>query len=215
MKAMFPPVLASFLKTRHTTLFMLACGALVTNAESYSHLTQSAAGWVLPRILIVNFSNHRAISMAVDELVAFTAPEFHAVLTTSFFVDFAYRVLIEGFSLSYSFKPMLAACSQSSLARHTSIVHVHFENGGIAYSKEYVFSHEKWRPWGYRLPASCNGCSSPLSWKDPVKSKSTYIFNCRNVDCREVCSFEKPPHFVPFSSDVAGGRWMVRDYVIW
>lgn len=212
---MFPPVLASFLKTRHTTLFMLACGALVCNAESYSHLTQSVSGWVLPCISIVNFSNCHAISMAIDELVAFTAPEFHAVLTTSFFVDFTYRVLIEGFSLSHSFKPMLTACSQSNLARHTNIVHVHFEDGYIKYSKEYVFSHKKWRPWGYRLPASCNGCSSPQSWKGPVKSKSTYSFNCRNVDCREVCSFVKPPHYVPFSSIVAGGRWMVRDYLIW
>ena len=152
--------------------------------------------------------------MGIDELVAFTAPEFHAILTVSFFVDFTHRVLVQGFNLSGSFKPMLTACSQSDLARHTNIVHVRLENGHIAHSKEYIFSHAKWRPWGYRLPTSCNRCSSPQSWKDPVKSILMYIFSCRNANCCEVCTFNKPQDFVPFSSEVSGGRWMVRNYVI-
>jgi len=66
------------------------------------------------------------------------------------------------------------------------------KNGHITHSKEYIFSHEKWRPWGYHLPTSCNRCSSPQSWKDPVKSISMYIFSCRNANCHEVCTFDKP-----------------------
>lgn len=154
-------------------------------------------------------------SFGINDLIAFTAPEFHVDLTVSFFVDYAQRILVEGFELSASFKALLTASSQSNLARHTNIIHVNFEDGCLSQAKEYVFSHEKWRPWGHRLPPSCPKCSSPESWKDPVKSKSTYIFNCRSDTCDGVCSFEKQEGFEPLPGDsVAGGRWLVRKYVL-
>jgi hypothetical protein len=78
-----------------------------------------------------------------------------------------------------------------------------------------VFSHEKWRPWGHRLPSSCPKCSAPECWKDPVKSKSSYIFNCRSVDCDGACLFDKQEGFQPLPGDsVAGGRWLVRKYTL-
>ena len=40
---LFPPSLILFLKERSTTLFMLACGALIKSKESYSDLIASAA----------------------------------------------------------------------------------------------------------------------------------------------------------------------------
>ena len=154
-------------------------------------------------------------SFGIDNLVAFTAPEFHADLTVSFFVDYAQHVLVEGFELSTSFKALLIASSQSNLARHTNIIYVHFKDGCFSEAKEYVFSHEKWRPWGHRLPPSCPECYSPESWKDPVKSKSTYIFNCRSDKCKGVCLFDKPEGFEPFVGDsVSGGRWLVRKYIL-
>lgn len=154
-------------------------------------------------------------SFGIDDLLAFTAPEFHADLTVSFFVDYAQRVLVEGFELSASFKALLTASSQSNLPRHTNIVYVNFEDGHLSEAKEYVFSHEQWRPWGHRLPPSCPICSSPECWKDPVKSKSTYIFNCRSDKCAGVCLFDKQEGFEPLPGDsVAGGRWLVREYIL-
>jgi hypothetical protein len=43
MTAIFPETIISFFKGRSTSLFMLACGALVKTEESYSDLTDSAA----------------------------------------------------------------------------------------------------------------------------------------------------------------------------
>lgn len=43
MASLLPESLVAFLKKRPTTMFMLACGALIKSKESYSDLTDSAA----------------------------------------------------------------------------------------------------------------------------------------------------------------------------
>jgi hypothetical protein len=42
MEALFPEVLIRFLKGKPTTLFMLACGALVKNKDSFKGLIKSS-----------------------------------------------------------------------------------------------------------------------------------------------------------------------------
>src|ERR1700736_6005110 len=84
------------------------------------------------------------VSIGIDDLVAFTAPEFHAILALSFFVDYTQRVLVEGFDLADSFKHTLNGCSQSHLAQHTNIVHARFKDSLALIVKEYVVSHVKW-----------------------------------------------------------------------
>jgi len=54
-------------------------------------------------------------SLNLNHLIAFTAPEFQAILTISFFVDFTQRILIEGFDLNPSFRAILNATNQSPL----------------------------------------------------------------------------------------------------
>ena len=153
--------------------------------------------------------------MAFNDLVAFTAPQLQASLTSSFFVDFAQRVLVEGFSLEKSFSTMLAATSQSNLARHTNVVHIHATPGNSDLDgQDFIFSHPKLRPWGNRLPPSCPRCKSPRSWSSPVCQDKAIVFLCNRDKCKEKCRFVKPEGYELSKVKVSGGRWMSRAYTV-
>ena len=107
----------------------------------------------------------------------FTAAKFHAALTTSFLIDYAQCILIEGFELRSSLNNILTAPSQSLLRRHTNLVSIHRDAQTSALEAvKLIFTHTTWHPWGSRLPASCPKCSSPQCWSKPAKSGSTYIY---------------------------------------
>ena len=151
--------------------------------------------------------------MSVDYLLAFTAVEFHASLITPFFINFTHCLLIEGFDLVSSMKHILITTVQSSIARHTNIVLMHQNASTTSITATlYVFTHPRWRPWGQRLPPACPKCSSPHSWSDKIKSRSTYSFVCRYKGCPGECSFTKPDGFELYTPDINGGRWMKKVY---
>jgi hypothetical protein len=152
--------------------------------------------------------------MSINDLMAFTAIEFHAALIAPFFIDFAHRILIEGFDLAPSMKHILTATAQSSVSRHTNIVLMHRNPSTLSIASTlYVFTHPKWCPWGQRLPPACPTCGSPHSWSGKVKKGSTYSFVCRYISCTGgSCSFDKPEGFELFTDDMNGGRWMKKDY---
>lgn len=151
--------------------------------------------------------------MSFDNIIAFTAVEFHAALTTPFFIDFTNRILVEGFDLASSMKHILTATAQSSVARHTNILLMHRVSGSSSIASTlYVFTHPRWRPWGHRLSPACPVCASPHSWSNEVRTGSTYSFACRYPFCRGSCSFDKPDGFELYTDDVKGGRWMKKDY---
>jgi len=151
-------------------------------------------------------------SLAADNLIAFTAAEFHPALIAPFFIDFAHRVLLEGFDLAQSMKQMLTATVQSPVARHTNIILLHRDDDNSLASTLYVFTHPTWRPWGQRLPPACPECASPHSWSDAVRKYSTYSFSCRYEKCSGSCSFSKPEGFELYTPEMKGGRWMKKEY---
>jgi len=59
-----------------------------------------------------------------NNLLAFSATELCPVLIAPFFLNFAQRVLVEGYNLQFSMKSILAGISKFQLVRHTDIVHV-------------------------------------------------------------------------------------------
>ena len=147
----------------------------------------------------------------INNFIAFTAAEFHAALTNSFFIYYAQCILIEGFELRSSLNNILTATSQSPLGQHTNLVSIHRDAQTSALEAvELIFTHTTWHPWGSRLPASCPKCSSPQCWSKPDKSGSTYIYSCRRSGCSGTCSFQKPVGFELHSSSVNGGCWMER-----
>ena len=147
----------------------------------------------------------------INKFIAFTATEFHAALTTLFFIDYAQRSLIEGFELHSSLDNILMATSQSPLGQHTNLVSIHCDAQTSALGAvELIFTHTTWHLWGSRLPASCPKCSSPQCWSKPAKSGSTYIYSCRRSGCSGTCSFQKPAGFELHSSSVNSVCWMER-----
>jgi hypothetical protein len=57
----------------------------------------------------------------INDFIAFTAAKFHAALTTSFFIDYAQRILIEGFELRSLLDNMLIPIP--SWATHQPCLH--------------------------------------------------------------------------------------------
>lgn len=210
MNALFPSALKRYVRSIPCTMFLLCCGAVVRESVSFSELTGFVQSWACLNFFWWTYLIE-ADSVSVNDLVAFSAPEFHAGLTVGFFVDYAQRVLIEGFSLRPSFKQILTATSQSALGRHTNIVHVHRDAETSAFlAWAYVFTHVQWRPWGNRLPIACPECQSPQAWAQAGKQGSTYLYACRWKGCKGKCAFRKPEGYELYSQDVNGGRWMQK-----
>ena len=117
--------------------------------------------------------------MSFDNIITFTALEFHAALTTLFFIDFMHRILVEGFDVASSMKHILTAVAQSSLARHTNILLMHCVPGSLSIASTlYVFTNPRWHPWGHCLSPTCPVCASLHTWSNEFKKGPTYSFAC-------------------------------------
>ena len=145
----------------------------------------------------------------VDELVAFCATQLQVSLTCTFFVDYAQRVLLEGFSLESHFKSLLNASSQSNVARHTNIMYIRHHNRSQMQVVKFIFTHPVIRPWGERLPSACSLCKSPRPWSKPVKQGNAIVYVCQRKGCRGVCRFMKPDDVEMLGPRVNSGRWMI------
>jgi len=155
-------------------------------------------------------------SLNLNHLIAFTAPEFQAILTISFFVDFTQRILIEGFDLNPSFRAILNATNQSPLGRHTNVVHitqVQDNNMLKPIARKFVFTHPQFRPWGLRLPISCEKCGAPNLGGTWWTQNSTYVFYCRGKQCSGEFRAERPAGFD--RNETKGGHWMEKQITIW
>lgn len=154
----------------------------------------------------------------MSHLVSFTAKKLHPLLLTPFLIDYTQRVLIEGFTLEDSFEAILSSTSHANLSRHSTIVRFFPKTLTVPaiQATEYIFVHERLRPWGHSLPIACPICKCPRAWGRPIKENSTIVFWCKTlnangVKCPGKARYRKPDGLVPFSRDVGGGRWMMQD----
>ena len=81
------------------------------------------------------------------------------MLLTPFLLDYAQRVLIEGFTLEDSFEAILSSTAHANLARHSTIVRFFPQtltvplplglttvHHATIQANEYIFAHERLRP---------------------------------------------------------------------
>lgn len=160
------------------------------------------------------FDSNFCLRMKLDELVAFSAPQLQTSLTCGFFLDYAQRVLIEGYTLESDFKSLLVATSQSNFARHTNLVYFRRQDRSKVNALEFTFTHPTLRPWGFRIPTTCSLCQSPRPWSKPIKQGTTIIFVCKLTGCKGMCRFAKPDDMEMLGPPSNGGRWMVKDRLI-
>ncbi|KZP05417.1 hypothetical protein FIBSPDRAFT_967284 [Athelia psychrophila] len=123
-----------------------------------------------------------------NEAIAFSSPGLIPTLTNVFWLDFAIRVLIEGYSLDKALPYMLTATSTSSFVRHTNLLYVRISTSQpkAALSSEFVWTHPELRPFGRRLPANCAECGCIDTFGSPIKltpkAGSKYVFICKGYD---------------------------------
>ena len=150
-----------------------------------------------------------------NNTVVFTAPELQSSLTCGLFIDYAQRVLVEGFTLSSSFEAILGATCRSNFPRHTNLVHLEREDSSAPLKiLHYIFTHSHFRPWGHCLPAVCPSCKSPRPWTRPTDHKGSLSFACKRSSCKHVCRFAKPQGVVLLQKETTGGRWMVKQDLV-
>ncbi|KAG1761107.1 hypothetical protein EDD22DRAFT_954347 [Suillus occidentalis] len=169
-----------------TTLWMLVCGHMVRETESFRSFTASIKRY------------------DIKNAFAFSTEGLHVCLTTPFIAAYVEHVLVEGFLVQEVMTSLLVVCPQ--LAMHTSIIHVRATNtprrrppNVIEYNKgelyiddrssiivsTYTFFDENQRPWGNALPLQCfelqvspvSGSTSPLPFLITVPWRSSHALH--------------------------------------
>jgi hypothetical protein len=152
-------------RAESTTLFLLGCGAIVTQQEGFRGLRSSV------------------IDRAFSHAVAFTAKHFHPCLASHFLISFA-QAIIEGFALREAFPNML---EQSELGMHTDVLLMTAtpEDTVPLRITRYKWIHASIRPWGNVLPLQCPQCGTPVVWEriQADSSQKYIIFRCPFVGC--------------------------------
>lgn len=156
------------------------------------------------------------------EVIAFSSAGLIPTLTNTFWLDFASRVLLEGFGLRQALPYMLSATSTSCFVRHTNLVYAQVprDKSKPVVCAEYIWTHPVLRPFGRRLPANCVECGCMSSFGKPIKltpktAATTYVFVCQGRDtegkaCLHELSIEPIEGFEPYGQSQNGARWMVR-----
>ncbi|KZP12665.1 hypothetical protein FIBSPDRAFT_898039 [Athelia psychrophila] len=192
LKALFPSSLRHALKGRKVFLNFLVCGGFADTPSSR----------------IVMFKAARKVH--AKEVIAFSSAGLIPTLTNTFWLDFASRVLLEGFGLRQALPYMLSATSTSCFVRHTNLVYAQVprDKSKPVVCAEYIWTHPVLRPFGRRLPANCVECGCMSSFGKPIKltpktAATTYVFVCQGRDtegkaCLHELSIEPIEGFEPY-----------------
>ena len=163
---LLPTTLKPALQRSEATLFVMACGAIISNKESLSGLCQAGKRYVT-RINLHTHWVHTNLRLQLTNIVAFGAKGFHPLLVTPFATDYVQRVLVEGFPLQKSLVNLITFSNY--LSRHSDVVHICPLQGT---AKLYIWTHPVIRPWGQHLPPQCQMCGHVESWR-----------TCKNTEC--------------------------------
>lgn len=134
-------------------------------------------------------------------------------LLSSYLIDMAQRVIVEGFQLSKFAANLLE--SAPIVGRHTSIIYLSATKDGVV-AQEFVWGNPNVQPFGQELSPQCPDCSAVRSWGKPNvtgTNERLLTFKCRGSNhrgekCLNVVEFEKPDRFVKALT----GGWMQLEW---
>ncbi|KAH7917407.1 hypothetical protein BV22DRAFT_1135428 [Leucogyrophana mollusca] len=177
----------------NATVFLLACGAIVTVDNSLSRLRD-----------VVD-------SLSLEHLIAFSAKAFSPNLVAQFVNSYAQHVLIEGFPLLSAMKDLLS--EGAVLSRHTDIfVFTRArDRGGVTEVLKFVWTHRQTRPWGKPVPTQCDICKVSRPWGKVQAVQSKLVLRCKGHGgtCAGKIEVACPHPQVKWICRVSnGGRWM-------
>ncbi|KAG1884758.1 hypothetical protein F4604DRAFT_1676850 [Suillus subluteus] len=154
-------------------LWMLCCGSLVNNSDSFHGLQEAVV-------------RHK-----LTGTIAFNAPHFQPSFASHLLISFTERVLIGWCPLRLAFKDMLT--QSCDLGRHSDVFLLTVEEGALTCSR-FAWANLEVCPWGNCLPNQCSGCGWANSWRSAYVKGSkdkTYIFECKNDSCSAVLDEHK------------------------
>ena len=137
------------------------------------------------------------LSHGFDHIFAFTADGLIPSILSSFLVDVAQRVIVEGFDISKFLFQFLD--NAPFVARHTAIIHLANKPGGGVVGRKYIWSHKNIQPWGQQLPSQCQECWSFRPWDQGKQAMNgvDMVFRCSGKkfdgsNCSNKLHFRKP-----------------------
>ncbi|KAG0695620.1 hypothetical protein DFH29DRAFT_879913 [Suillus ampliporus] len=140
-------------------LWMLCCGSVINNSDSFIGL-QEAVVW------------HN-----LTVTIAFNAPRFQPSFATHLLIAFTERVLIGHCPIRLAFKDMLA--QSCDLGRHSDVFLLTPVKEGALNISRFAWAHSEVHPWGNFLSIQCGGCGWADSWRSAfvkgTKARLTFL----------------------------------------
>ncbi|KAI0353429.1 hypothetical protein OH77DRAFT_1591419 [Trametes cingulata] len=172
---LIPEGVRPWLRKHDTSLFMLCCGSLVTSETAYAELKA------------------QCLRLHITRLLAFQAQAFQAAFATSFFVGYALRFLVEGFSFNDTQIGNVLAQSHD-LGRHSCVIMMtpRHDPPGVTVA-EYYWTSPTIRPHGENIPPQCPDCYALSSFNITCDSRNrTTTIRCQEPGCSYVRVYEPP-----------------------
>ncbi|KAG1797833.1 uncharacterized protein HD556DRAFT_1306422 [Suillus plorans] len=179
-----------------TYLWLLCCGAIVNNSDSFVGL------------------QHAVVHHKLSATVAFNAAHFQPSFASHLLLAFTEQVLVEHCPIGLAFGDMLAQAYK--LGRHTDVFLLIPLVGSLKVSK-FVWADVKFRPWGGFLPIQCPSCGWTDCWRSvfvrACKDK-VYVFECKNDTCTQSFSFSPPEGATMLTPDIMASWTLVFSNVL-
>ncbi|KIK31660.1 hypothetical protein CY34DRAFT_52227, partial [Suillus luteus UH-Slu-Lm8-n1] len=124
--------------TAESYLWMLSCGSLINNAESFSYLQLSV------------LRHH------ISATVCFNAVRFQPATAAHLLLAFTELVLVERLPIRTAFPDMLG--QSCKLGRHSGVYLILRKDATSLEITKFLWTHSSLRPWGQYLPVQCPQC---------------------------------------------------------
>ncbi|KIJ58340.1 hypothetical protein HYDPIDRAFT_34283 [Hydnomerulius pinastri MD-312] len=163
-------------------LFLMTCGPLVNNAESFQGLRESLK------------------TLQVAQAVAFAAPQFQPSNATYFILALIHSSIIQGFPVRQCFPGALQ--NSFELGKHSDVILFSTSHAPAAPTplsppsspsppsmtttllcEKYVWWNTSSQPYGHSLSFVCHVCGALRSWSQPLYDSGSWTVDCMNGKC--------------------------------
>jgi hypothetical protein len=151
------------------------------------------------------FLDMLTLRWSFDNVFAFGASRFIPSEPVGFILDFARKVIIQGFPVHTVLSGLLKGAE--SFGMHSSIVHI----AGDKFF-EYRWMHPTLAPNGQRLALQCSSCHRLSSFGQPTVTKNLSVFRCtgctNGISCDGVLESRLPAGFKELKLKDPQARWL-------
>lgn len=154
-------------------VYLLACGSIIRNEDSFSLLHQAVRRYGsccrVSRLLT-------SFSFKLKHMLAFDAPRLVTSNTTGLLTKLTRNVVVHHIEFVTALEHLLR--DETELGMHTGLVHITPDA-----AMRYIWTHRQTQPWGKYIPVQCPECFVVQQWATVWLDSSTYSFECINDMC--------------------------------